>query len=54
MSLKDLVFWLTQLSTYIKAGIPLMFTTCPEDIAEFSENEDIYPVKIYVKPLWEK
>lgn len=23
MSLKDLVFWLTQLSTYIKAGIPL-------------------------------
>ena len=37
-----------------KAGIPLMFTTCPEDIAEFSENEDIYPVKIYVKPLWEK
>jgi hypothetical protein len=31
-----------------------MFTTCPEDIAEFSENEDIYPVKIYVKPLWEK
>ena len=24
MSNKDLVFWLTQLSTYIKAGIPLM------------------------------
>ncbi len=24
MSTKDLVFWLTQLSTYIKAGIPLM------------------------------
>ncbi|CDF02789.1 uncharacterized protein BN739_01958 [Ruminococcus sp. CAG:624] len=37
-----------------RAGIPLLFTTCPEDIAEFSENENIYPIKIYVKPLWEK
>ena len=36
-----------------KAGIPLLFTTCPEDCAEFSEIENIYPVKVYVKPLWE-
>lgn len=37
-----------------KAGLPLLFTTCPEELAEFSENEDIFPVKVYVKPLWEK
>ena len=36
-----------------KAGLPLLFTTCPEDAAEFSENEDTMPVKVYVKPLWE-
>jgi len=36
-----------------KAGIPLLFITCPEDCAEFSEIENIYPVKVYVKPLWE-
>ena len=37
-----------------RAGIPLLFTTCPDTLAEFSEIEDIYPVKIFVKPLWEK
>lgn len=37
-----------------KAGIPLLFTTCPEELAEFSDNEDIFPVKVYVKPLWEQ
>lgn len=37
-----------------KAGLPLLFTTCPEACAEFSENEDIFPVKVYVKPLWEQ
>jgi DhnA family fructose-bisphosphate aldolase class Ia len=37
-----------------KSGLPLMFTTCPEEIAEFSEDENIYPVKVYVKPMWEK
>lgn len=36
-----------------KAGLPLLFTTCPEEAAEFSENEDSMPVKVYVKPLWE-
>ena len=37
-----------------KAGLPLIFTTCPENIAELCDNEDIYPVKVYVKPLWEQ
>lgn len=37
-----------------KAGLPLLFTTCLEDCAEFSENEDIFPVKVYVRPLWEQ
>lgn len=37
-----------------RAGLPIAFTTCPEEFAEFSENENIYPVKIYVKPLWER
>lgn len=37
-----------------KAGLPLLFTTCPEECAEFCENEDIFPVKVYVRPLWEK
>lgn len=37
-----------------KAGLPLLFTTCPEECAEFCETEDILPVKVYVKPLWEK
>lgn len=37
-----------------RAGLPLAFTTCPEELAEFSENENIFPIKVYVKPLWEK
>lgn len=37
-----------------RTGLPLAFTTCPEEIAKFSENEDIFPVKVYVKPLWEQ
>ncbi len=36
-----------------KANLPLMFNTCPEDLAEFFENKNIFPVKIFVKPLWE-
>ena len=35
-------------------GLPLMFTTCPQELAEDIEIEDIYPVKVYVKPLWEQ
>lgn len=37
-----------------KSGLPLMFTTCPEELAELCEAEDIFPVKVYVKPLWEQ
>lgn len=37
-----------------RAGLPLLFTTCPEELAEYLEVEDIFPVKVYVKPLWEQ
>lgn len=36
-----------------RTGIPIIFTTFPEDCAEFADNPDAYPVKIFVKPLWE-
>lgn len=38
----------------LKAGLPLLFTTVPEEYAELSENEDTMPVKVYVKPLWDQ
>ncbi|MCC8136198.1 MAG: cobalamin biosynthesis protein CobQ [Ruminococcus sp.] len=38
-----------------KSGLPLLFTACPEEFAEkMPENKRIFPVKVYVKPLWEK
>lgn len=37
-----------------KTGLPLAFTTCPEEIAPRLSRDDLFPVKIYVKPLWEK
>lgn len=37
----------------VRTGIPVMFTAFPEDCAELTDNPDAYPVKIYVKPLWE-
>lgn len=37
-----------------KAGLPLLCTACREDIAEFSENENIYPIQVYVKTPWER
>lgn len=37
-----------------KTGLPIKFTTCPEDCAELCEVEDIFPVRVYVKPLWEQ
>lgn len=36
-----------------KTGLPLAFTTCPEDLCESLENPDILPIKVFVKPLWE-
>ena len=36
-----------------KTGLPLAFTTCPEDLCGSIENNDILPIKVFVKPLWE-
>ena len=36
-----------------RTGLPIVFTTFPENCAEFADNPNAYPVKIYVKPLWE-
>lgn len=37
----------------VRTGLPVLFTTFPEECAELTDNPDAYPVKIYVKPLWE-
>lgn len=37
----------------VKTGLPIVFTTFPEEFAELTENPDAYPVKVYVKPIWE-
>ncbi len=37
-----------------RTGLPLMFTTCPEEYAKDCGCDDILPVKVYVKPLWEQ
>lgn len=39
--------------TAAAAGLPLAFTTCPEELCELIDNPDIFPVKVYVKPLWD-
>lgn len=36
-----------------RTGLPLRCTVCPEDICELADITDIFPAKIYVKPLWE-
>lgn len=37
----------------VRTGLPLEFTAYPEECAELSDNPDIFPVKVYVKPLWD-
>ncbi|MDE5835187.1 MAG: P-loop NTPase [Ruminococcus sp.] len=37
----------------VRTGLPIAFTTFPEECAELTDNPDAYPIKIYVKPLWE-
>lgn len=37
----------------VRTGLPIKFTAFPEDCAELTDNPDAYPVKVYVKPLWE-
>ncbi len=39
--------------TAVAAGLPLAFTTCPENLCELMDMPDIFPVKVYVKPLWD-
>lgn len=39
--------------TAAAAGLPLAFTTCPEELCELLDSPDIFPVKVYVKPLWD-
>ena len=37
-----------------KTGLPLAYTTCPEGIASQLTRSDLFPVKVYVKPVWEQ
>lgn len=37
-----------------KSGLPLKFTTCPEEICEQLKIDNILPIKVYVKPIWAK
>ena len=37
-----------------KTGLPLAFTTCPEELCELSESSGILPIKVYVKLPWDK
>ncbi|MBQ4533766.1 MAG: AAA family ATPase [Ruminococcus sp.] len=39
--------------TATAAGLPLAFTTCPEELCELMDAKNIFPVKVYVKPLWD-
>lgn len=36
-----------------KTGVPLAFTTCPEGLEDSIKSDNVFPVKIYVKPIWE-
>ncbi len=41
--------------TASKANLPLLYSTCPENIyQDFQNNSDIKPIEIYVKPFWER
>ncbi|MBR0142284.1 MAG: cobalamin biosynthesis protein CobQ [Ruminococcus sp.] len=37
-----------------KTGLLVRFTTCPENIVSDVKTKDIFPVKVYVKPIWER
>lgn len=39
--------------TAAAAGLPLAFTTCPEELCELIDIPDIFPIKVYVRPLWD-
>lgn len=40
--------------TALKAELPLFCTACREDLAEFIEDKNLMPIKVYVKPFWER
>ena len=37
-----------------KTGLLVRFTTCPENIVSDVKTKDIFTVKVYVKPIWER
>ncbi|MCH5203805.1 MAG: cobalamin biosynthesis protein CobQ [Oscillospiraceae bacterium] len=36
-----------------KTGLPIKFTACPEELCGKVGMENILPIKIYVKPIWD-
>lgn len=36
-----------------RAGLPLKFTTCPEELCGQLKIDNVLPIKVYVKPIWE-
>lgn len=36
-----------------KTGLPLRFTAYPVELCDFAGTENVYPVKVYVKPIWD-
>lgn len=37
-----------------KTGLPLAFTTCPEEQCSLTGRDDILPIKVYVKLPWDR
>lgn len=36
-----------------KTGLPIKFTTCPKEFCDKLNMENIFPITIYVKPIWD-
>lgn len=34
-------------------GLPLAFTTCPEELCELIDIPDIFPINVFVKAIWD-
>lgn len=34
-------------------GLPLAFTTCPEELCELVDMQNIFPVNVFVKAIWD-
>lgn len=37
-----------------RTGLPLVYTTCPEELCSLSGRDDILPINVYVKLPWDK